>query len=328
MELAIPFRFPFRETIHRSQNLVYLQLRARLPPEDDTDVSSLILLPSLRELVYRHGQCKLDTSTSLGVIFRTFDTPSLKKMEIDSSFLAVDWLSTLHDVRGFLIQWLLWPIGRHDMTSVEPYVLPHNIARYGLASKISYLKRSLPRREPGGQRPFVDSMWVAPQRQEGGSQPTDSPSIREVCRKSSFLNKVPLWCLAPGVLTRSYQNQDNLLESIVGDSKNLRIAQSQQEGHGSAIFLSEDLKPASWAVRTKGEIAHFHLEDGSGHVSLTPLDAAEVVEKGWGQRHALSHFIHIGFTMIYAPRTQEQLEVVREIYEAACAGMVDGAMPV
>ena len=54
----------------------------------------------------------------------------------------------------------------------------------------------------------------------------------------------------------------------------------------------------------------------------------EVVEKGWGQRHRLSRWIHVGYTMIYAPRDEGEVEVLRRIFEAAVEAAVDGARPV
>lgn len=51
----------------------------------------------------------------------------------------------------------------------------------------------------------------------------------------------------------------------------------------------------------------------------------EVVEKGWGQRHRLSHWIHIGFVMIYAPRNEHEVEVMKRIFGAAIDAFVDGA---
>lgn len=82
----------------------------------------------------------------------------------------------------------------------------------------------------------------------------------------------------------------------------------------------------SWAKRTHGEIAHIHIDaDGSGHCSMSPADAMEVVEKGWGQRHRLSHWINIGFVMVYAPRNEEEVEVMRTIFGAAVDAFLDGA---
>ncbi|KAL9084719.1 MAG: hypothetical protein Q9159_005074 [Coniocarpon cinnabarinum] len=198
---------------------------------------------------------------------------------------------------GWMIQWLFRPLGLHDMISLWPYSYPPYTSLHGAAAKRSYLKRPLPTRDEA--RPLVSEMWIAPQRQESGSAPVEE-----------------------GV----HEAQRRLLDELVADSKSLRIGTSRQEARGPALWLAEGLQPPKWARWTRGECAHVHLDsDWSGHVSLSPADAAEVVSKGWGQRHMLSQWFHIGFTFIYAPRTKEQMDVVREVYEASCRCMVEEA---
>ncbi|KAL9052101.1 MAG: hypothetical protein Q9162_005618 [Coniocarpon cinnabarinum] len=182
---------------------------------------------------------------------------------------------------GWMIQWLFRPLGLHDMISLWPYSYPPYTSLHGAAAKRSYLKRPLPTRDEA--RPLVSEMWIAPQRQESGSAPVEE-----------------------GV----HEAQRRLLDELVADSKSLRIGTSRQEARGPALWLAEGLQPPKWARWTRGECAHVHLDsDWSGHVSLSPADAAEVVSKGWGQRHMLSQWFHIGFTFIYAPRTKEQMDV-------------------
>jgi len=59
------------------------------------------------------------------------------------------------------------------------------------------------------------------------------------------------------------------------------------------------------------------------HVTLHPADAKLVIEKGWAQRHPLarggwlSRFVPEGFMMVYAPRNEEEVEVVMRIVRAA-----------
>jgi hypothetical protein len=67
---------------------------------------------------------------------------------------------------------------------------------------------------------------------------------------------------------------------------------------------------------TFNEIVHLHPLDGSLHMSLAPLDAKLVIEKGWGERFPLSGTI-IPFTyiMVYAPRSGENEAVESEIVE-------------
>jgi hypothetical protein len=77
------------------------------------------------------------------------------------------------------------------------------------------------------------------------------------------------------------------------------------------------------AKKTRGEIAHMHASDGSLHVNLTPKDAKLVLERGWGQRHPLSgRVLYLGLVMIYAPRGEQELEVVEKITRASVRFML------
>ncbi|KAI1434587.1 hypothetical protein GGR50DRAFT_392831 [Xylaria sp. CBS 124048] len=74
----------------------------------------------------------------------------------------------------------------------------------------------------------------------------------------------------------------------------------------------------------QGEICHVHNSDHSLHLNLHPDDAREVISKGWGERHPLTSRPFLfkmpvprQFTMVYAPRTCDELKVVCQIIEAA-----------
>ncbi len=60
------------------------------------------------------------------------------------------------------------------------------------------------------------------------------------------------------------------------------------ERRGSGIFLSDVRISPAVAVANRGEIAHFHASDCSGHVTISHADSIEVIQKGWGERHGLS----------------------------------------
>ena len=64
----------------------------------------------------------------------------------------------------------------------------------------------------------------------------------------------------------------------------------------------------------------------SGHVTLSFADAQEVIAKGWGERHRLSgtDWIHLGYTMVYVPRTVEEAEVICRIFQAGIDFMRSG----
>ncbi|OAA66716.1 hypothetical protein SPI_01292 [Niveomyces insectorum RCEF 264] len=75
--------------------------------------------------------------------------------------------------------------------------------------------------------------------------------------------------------------------------------------------------------REPGEVFHIHDSEKSMHMSLHPDDIKEVLDKGWGQRHPLAFSgwvkapLPTTFVMIYAPRDENDLEVIGHIIEAA-----------
>ncbi|KAF5125660.1 hypothetical protein E5D57_010350 [Metarhizium anisopliae] len=91
------------------------------------------------------------------------------------------------------------------------------------------------------------------------------------------------------------------------------------EKHGLALFA----KHALW-TNCQGEIVHVHDSDHSMHMCLHPDDIGEVLAKGWGQMHPLARkgwFLQMpvapNFVMIYAPRNEQELQIVYRIIEAA-----------
>lgn len=97
----------------------------------------------------------------------------------------------------------------------------------------------------------------------------------------------------------------------------LRTAPSILEGGtGSAIYVRPDACPDTLnplAHKAGYEVAHVHPNDNSLHVYLSDRDARVVLEKGWGQMFAVSWMAPGGFVMVYAPRDEEEVEVVRGI---------------
>ncbi|RYP70182.1 hypothetical protein DL769_005061 [Monosporascus sp. CRB-8-3] len=99
----------------------------------------------------------------------------------------------------------------------------------------------------------------------------------------------------------------------------LGIGTSCFEKHGTGLFARFPFNNTC-----QGEICHVHGSDHSLHLNLHPDDAREVLEKGWGQRHPLTARwpllkmpVPRNFTMVYAPRTADELQVVCRIIQAA-----------
>jgi hypothetical protein len=107
----------------------------------------------------------------------------------------------------------------------------------------------------------------------------------------------------------------------------LKVATSVLERAGSALFIESSVQKHPGAFGTRNEIAHLHTSDGSMHVSISPLDAKLVIERGWGQRFGLSgSILPFTYTMIYAPRAgpeeDEDVKVVGAIIRAGVKFML------
>lgn len=105
-------------------------------------------------------------------------------------------------------------------------------------------------------------------------------------------------------------------------SDRLYLATSSFEYHSTGMHAH----PNHRLHDTKnGEIVHVHPCDGSMHLSLHPADCKLVLERGWGQRHPIAwhrglwkeRYVPAGFTMVFAPRDEKDLEIVLQIIDAA-----------
>ncbi|KAJ7052564.1 hypothetical protein C8F01DRAFT_997919 [Mycena amicta] len=78
-------------------------------------------------------------------------------------------------------------------------------------------------------------------------------------------------------------------------------------------------RDAEWAVR---EIAHIHPTDHSMHLVLSPADSKVAIELGWAERHPLSGVFKMfplpgTYLLVYAPRDDEELEIVERLLIAS-----------
>ncbi|PHH72807.1 hypothetical protein CDD82_5794 [Ophiocordyceps australis] len=191
-------------------------------------------------------------------------------------------------LRGYLrISWLrLWAIRDPFAAPKSRHLLPvSGILPAAVGSQRSH--QALPYRP--GPRPHV--VGIAPQRQldQHGSRP----------------------CYL--ALRRAMQ--------ALADRRPLAFGTERScvEKHGLALFARHPLHTSC-----QGEICHVHDSDHSLHMCLHPDDIAEVLRKGWGQRHPLARKrwfpqmpVSPDFVMIYAPRNQQELEVTYRVIEAA-----------
>lgn len=102
----------------------------------------------------------------------------------------------------------------------------------------------------------------------------------------------------------------------------LEVKPSHTEGKSSdGLYCKEGVTTRNPAAKDKilgNEIAHAHPSENSLHVWLSEADARKVIEAGWGMRFPLP-FIQPGWSMVYAPRDEEELETVKKIVRAGVA---------
>lgn len=115
-----------------------------------------------------------------------------------------------------------------------------------------------------------------------------------------------------------YEKLSAEIKELARENIHLEEGTSCFEKHGTGLFSNFPKRRTC-----RGEICHAHPSDGSLHLTLHPADAKTMLEAGWGERHPLAkggwfeRFVPGGFVMIYAPRDNQELEVVMEIVRAA-----------
>ncbi|KAI2640464.1 hypothetical protein GGS26DRAFT_160877 [Hypomontagnella submonticulosa] len=161
------------------------------------------------------------------------------------------------------------------------------------------------------------------------------PADPDVQPAAGVLRKKPLpyRCgLRPKVVGIAPQRQVNQFGSLECYLALRRILENhgrkfpEEVGVGTSCFEKHGLGLFSrypFNKTCQGEICHVHNSDYSMHMNLHPEDVKEVIEKGWGERHPLTSQCLLKmpvpkmFTMVYAPRSMDELQVVCQIIEAA-----------
>ncbi|MDQ1179561.1 luciferase family protein [Rhodococcus sp. SORGH_AS_0301] len=117
------------------------------------------------------------------------------------------------------------------------------------------------------------------------------------------------------VSVRSLQDHLTILSSTDG----CHSARSHLERRGDALHVDHPRSAA--ARRARGEIAHVHDAQGSMHVVADPRDVAEIVSRGWGERHPLAGRFLVGlpdsYLYLYAPRNEAEQQQLRRIVDRA-----------
>jgi 2,4-diketo-3-deoxy-L-fuconate hydrolase len=148
--------------------------------------------------------------------------------------------------------------------------------------------------------------------------------------------KGPRPAIAPFAIPHRQTDQHNdtvtrneerkLVESYAhNQAGQLTYKRSFFEKHNDALFVKDSVMGNHTIMAiTHAEIAHVHPTDGSMHMILSPSDAKVVIESGWGELHGLAGQVFApgrelahGYMIIYSPRTKKELEVTKQILEAA-----------
>ncbi|KAJ7475753.1 hypothetical protein FB451DRAFT_1366457 [Mycena latifolia] len=96
--------------------------------------------------------------------------------------------------------------------------------------------------------------------------------------------------------------------------------------HPGMVIHPGVASPHKEADQVLREIAHVHSVDHSLHVMLSPADCKTAIELGWAERHPLSGVsrafpLPAGYLFVYAPRDEEELDVVERIIVASMGYM-------
>ncbi|MGZ4432005.1 MAG: luciferase domain-containing protein [Gaiellales bacterium] len=113
--------------------------------------------------------------------------------------------------------------------------------------------------------------------------------------------------------------QRSLLEQIE-HLDHLRVGASGVSVPGAIAFHLPDGRGPQDAFMVGVEFAHLHPSyDGSLHMTLPAALAAAVVERGWGEYHPLAGRFGLpgNIVMIYGPRDDDELDIVRELVETS-----------
>ena len=121
-----------------------------------------------------------------------------------------------------------------------------------------------------------------------------------------------------------------LSQIVKSNPQTLELGPSQIEGGSPALFISQENFNSNHDnyPRAPREVFHSHCEaEGSSHAILSAADAMLVLDKGWGERHAISGKglgPPLGYIMIFAPRNMREVEIVGIIARAAARYGLEG----
>ena len=169
--------------------------------------------------------------------------------------------------------------------------------------------------------------------------PRTAPEVSpQLYMQRGFLERLPIrQGVRPRIVGLAPQRQITqigpkpIYEALVGIVIDFERTHQAQYYLGRSTFKNNNtalFARATGYSRTKyhGEICHAHPNDGSMHLNMHPADIKTVVEAGWGERHPLAREnwwwnlicpVPAGHTLVYSPRDEKELEVMKDVIKAA-----------
>lgn len=106
---------------------------------------------------------------------------------------------------------------------------------------------------------------------------------------------------------------------------------SNYERHADALWVNDSHPTCALGEGYSREITHIHQNtDYSAHVIVAPKDAAKIIQSGWGQLHGWAGVKPLGrkllpkqYVLLYAPRTEEEVEILLGIVRASVGYMTE-----
>lgn len=109
----------------------------------------------------------------------------------------------------------------------------------------------------------------------------------------------------------------------------LEIGPSTLEGHTEALFIKIEAPKHASVPKSPKEVFHTHASEGSSHGIFSAADAKTLIQKGWAERHPIAGRaigVPLTYLMLYAPRSETEVELYRDIAKAAAAYCSDGQL--
>lgn len=197
-------------------------------------------------------------------------------------------------------------------TSLGEGGIPHTVKGWITANKLRYLARGT---DPLNTSKFEALIGVG----------SDLYSLREIKKREGSRPEIGSFPVPHRQLDQlNGQNVRDrtgvMLDNLVSENKErITYKVSQYERNNGALWLINP-ELGNQSTKNGGEIAHLHPADGSLHLILSPSDSKAVIDAGRGELHRLAGTPGLPATtymLIYAPRTDSEIELIRKIVESA-----------